>query len=133
MPNGWVGFDLDSTLAKYYPGQYPRIGEPIQAVVDLYERVRANGYEVRIVTARVDDRLLFLYENTPEGMEDYIQEDQKQRDLVTQWCKEYLGETPRVTNCKDFDMILLIDDRALQVERNTGRILGEVPYHLCKH
>jgi hypothetical protein len=30
-----------------------------------------------------------------------------------------------ITNCKDFAMVELYDDRCVQVEANTGRLIGQ--------
>lgn len=50
---GWIGFDLDGTLATYdgWKG-WDHIGDPIQKTVDLAKSFIAKGIEVRILTAR---------------------------------------------------------------------------------
>ena len=106
MPQfGWVGFDLDGTLAQYHGWQGgEHIGEPIPSMVAELIRWREDGYEVRIMTARACD---------PE-----------QVPFVQDWCQKHLGFVPEVTNKKDYGMIRLYDDRAVAVESNTGRTLG---------
>jgi hypothetical protein len=42
------------------------------------------------------------------------------------WCKRHLGQILPVTHEKDWDMVMLLDDRARQVERDTGRVF-------CRH
>jgi hypothetical protein len=96
--NGWIGVDLDGTLAHYdrWRGDY-HIGEPIPAMVNRVKRWLSEGREVRILTART----LFK--------------------PVRAWCKQHLGTILHITNRKDQRMIELWDDRAVQVIRNTGK------------
>lgn len=102
--SGWIGFDLDGTLADDRHESWPEPGPPIP---EMYDRVKAlikMGIEVRIVTARA--------------------EDSRQIPIVKNWLrKQGLGDL-EVTNEKDMDMIELWDDRAVQVERNSGKPLG---------
>ena len=50
---GWIGFDLDGTLAKTMNWKsLDDIGEPIAPMVALAKKYIAEGREVRIVTAR---------------------------------------------------------------------------------
>lgn len=45
------------------------------------------------------------------------------QDVVTpieQWCEKYLGQKLPVTCSKDFGMLELWDDRAIQIVSNTG-------------
>jgi hypothetical protein len=102
---GWIGVDLDGTLAKYdgWKG-VQHIGEPIPAMVARVKAWRAAGREVRIFTARVFGR----------GA------DEATAPIVA-WCIQHLGEALPVTNVKDFGMIELWDDRAVQIIPNTGR------------
>jgi hypothetical protein len=62
---------------------------------------------VRIVTARVSNA-------NP-------QENNRQRTLIQVWCMKHIGKLLPVTNCKDYAMVELWDDRAVQVIPNTGR------------
>ena len=48
------------------------------------------------------------------------------RRAIEMWCKRHLGQILPVTFEKDWDMVLLLDDRARQVERDTGRVF-------CRH
>ena len=43
--------------------------------------------------------------------------------IIKRWCKQHIGRELEVTNVKDFGMIELWDDRAIQVKKNTGRII----------
>lgn len=104
---GWIGVDLDGTLAEYHGWGDGTIGVPIPAMVDRIKRWLAGGIEVRIVTARVSDG--------PGRSADI------QRLLIEQWCETNIGQKLLVTNCKDFAMVELWDDRAVQVIPNTGK------------
>jgi hypothetical protein len=55
MNQGWIGVDLDGTLAYYdhWRGA-EHIGEPIPAMLERVKRWLADGKDVRIFTARVD-------------------------------------------------------------------------------
>ena len=114
---GWVGVDLDGTLARYVSGQWPVIGEPIKPMVDLVRRLLKDGREVRIMTARVGG--MFKLNATERERDDAA----VQHNAVTEWCLVHLGTTLAVTAVKDYDMAVLLDDRAVTVEENTGRIL----------
>ena len=105
---GWIGVDLDATLAEYhgYPGA-GIIGEPVPAMVERVKRWLAAGKDVRIFTARVSG-----------------EDVEKERAAIKAWCREHLGKELPVTNVKDADMVVLYDDRAVRVEKNTGRLLG---------
>jgi len=70
----------------------------------------ANGYQVRIVTARVNP----------------MDPDWKKWETAIQiWCKKHLGVAIPVTCSKDYEMIALYDDRAKQVIPNTGILVEE--------
>ena len=103
--NGWLGVDFDSTLAIYHPGQYPELGEPVPKMVEHVKQWLKGGYEVRIVTARASE---------PDQVK-----------LIEEWCLKHVGRKLRVTDKKDFDMLYLFDDRCIQVERNTGRLITD--------
>lgn len=109
---GWIGVDLDGTLAKYdgYKG-LTHIGEPIAAMVERVKRWLADGWEVRIMTARVSQS---VYRPTPEDVFRATQ-------VIQDWCLEHIGQRLKVTCIKDFEMVALWDDRAVQVIPNTGR------------
>lgn len=102
---GWIGVDFDGTLARYpMPGGVHQLGDPIPAMLERVLDWLNAGKDVRIFTARAD---------TPELIPPIIE-----------WCKTHLGREIPVTNVKDFGMLELYDDRAVQVEMNTGRLVG---------
>lgn len=107
--HGWIGVDLDGTLAAYGQGDYipTEIGEPLQPMVERVKRWIAAGWEVQIVTARVAP---------PVGHRQLL----AIRDAIAKWTKKHIGVALPSRADKDFRMIELWDDRAVQVEPNTG-------------
>jgi hypothetical protein len=112
--DGWYGFDLDGTLARYdgWKG-IDHIGEPISAIVALIKRLHAEGKVVKIMTARVAHR-----NDTIDG--------HNARYYVCKWCAKHLGFTPDVVFQKDARMIQLYDDRVKQVLPNTGILVEDL-------
>lgn len=105
---GWIGVDLDGTLAHYESRQgVGFVGAPIGPMVDRVKRWRARGIEVRIMTARVCGQA------GPEDLAEQIA-------MIEAWCLEHLGEVLPITCIKDYSMIELWDDRAIGVIKNTG-------------
>lgn len=107
--NGWIGVDLDGTLAEYdgWKGEN-HIGRPIPLMVERVKRWIAEGKEVKIFTARV------------------WQEDSRDvRLAIHTWCEKHIGHTLEITCQKDYGMIELWDDRCVQVIPNTGVTVQE--------
>lgn len=102
--DGWIGVDLDGTLAEYHGWNAGKIGAPIPAMVERVKAWLSKGREVRIFTGRVADG----YDVAP----------------IRAWCKDNLGQELEVTSCKDKGMIELWDDKARQVKTNTGELVG---------
>ncbi len=112
MGHGWIGVDLDGTLAEYSGWQgADHIGKPIKAMLERVMRWLGDGKDVRLVTARASV------------------EDPAERNLaidaIRKWCVDHIGAELPVTDRKDFGMVELWDDRAVQVEKNTGVALVE--------
>lgn len=109
----WFGFDFDATIAHYPPKKADgMLGKPIESeVLTLLKQLVAEGHECRIVTARVGS-------GTPAEIAKITKEMQA-------WCLTYVGKELPVTAKKDYLMIVLFDDRAIQVEYNTGKLLGD--------
>jgi hypothetical protein len=114
--SGWVGVDLDGTLAFYQTGHFDPavVGAPIPKMVERVKAWLADGVEVRIFTARV----------STDGSPQRDTEAATSRAAIEAWCLEHLGAVLPVTNLKDYAMIELYDDRAVQVAQNTGEIVG---------
>jgi hypothetical protein len=99
---GWIGVDLDGTLAKYNGWKgITHIGEPIPAMVARVRRWVGRGKKVKIFTARADD--------------------EKAVTAIKKWLKKHELPDLEVTNLKDQKMIEFWDDRAVQVQKNTGK------------
>lgn len=107
---GWIGVDLDGTLATFDKWNGPTsIGEPIPLMVDRVRDWLSNGIEVRILTARVS-------KSNPQK--------DGAIDAIKEWCIKNIGTELQITSEKDYGMIELWDDRCVRVEKNTGRILS---------
>lgn len=104
MSKGWIGVDLDGTLALYDKWRGPEhIGQPVPAMLARVKSWLAEGRLVKIFTARACDPLNIPY--------------------IELWLEEAGLPQLEITNTKDFSMIVLWDDRCVQVEPNTGKIL----------
>jgi hypothetical protein len=104
---GWIGCDLDGTFAHYEPGDIQKYGEtyigpPIPKMLERIKRHLARGDEVKIVTARVADGSLHVIK------------------AIQAYTELHLGRKLEVTATKDYNMIALYDDRAIQIITNTG-------------
>lgn len=110
---GWIGVDLDGTLAQYDGRRgSDHIGPPVPLMLERVKRWLAEGRTVKIFTARVAGHGLPLIGG---GTEDAI-------SPVKEWCRQHIGQELEVTNVKDFGMIELWDDHAVTVQKNTGCI-----------
>lgn len=103
---GWIGVDFDGTLAEFDIWRGPdHVGRPIQTMVDRVKHWLENDQEVRIFTARA---------NLPDSVV-----------AIENFCLKVFGRRLPVTNQKDYLMVELWDDRAIQVIPNTGRTLSD--------
>jgi hypothetical protein len=108
--SGWIGVDLDGTIAHYDKWiNVTHIGRPIAPMVDRVKQWLREGREVRIFTARMAgpkaDRIRF-------------------QEALTQWLLAAGLPHLEATNVKDFRMVELWDDRAVQVKFNEGTPIG---------
>lgn len=109
---GWIAFDLDGTLAAYHGWKgVDHVGEPIRPMVERLRAYRAEGWEVRILTARVADPA----------------EAEVAQAVIERWCLRHVGEALPVTCVKDRGLVRLYDDRAVEVGFNTGRLVRDFP------
>jgi len=118
MENGWVGVDLDGTIARYDGWKGPNIiGEPIPKMVERVKCWLNDGMDIRIMTARARP-------SNPD------------RDIaikaIEKWCTKHIGKKLPITWEKDYQMISLWDDRTVQVIPNTGIALQEYFEELVK-
>ena len=115
---GGVAFDLDGSLAYYdhFRG-VDHIGEPIPASVAKVKALRKEGVDVRIFTARVSPITLAGRARDAKEAEDEL------RRVITaiyKWMVEHLGEPLPITCTKDYQMVVMYEDRAIQLIPNTG-------------
>lgn len=99
--------DLDRTLAKYdgWKGAHV-IGEPIKPMLELVKKWLREGKTIKIFTARA---------NRPDNIQ-----------YVDEWLVDNGIGGLEVTNIKGEDLFCIFDDRCVQVEPNTGKILGDI-------
>ena len=100
MVSGWIGIDLDGTLAQYDGWRDGEIGVPVPLMLQRVKEWIAKGITVKIVTARA---------NVPDMI-----------PPVQDWLEAHGLPRLEVTAIKDFSMIELWDDRCVPVETNTG-------------
>lgn len=99
----WIGVDLDGTLAQYSGWQgLDHVGKPVPVMLARVRYWLAEGYTVKIFTARATA-------------------GERGTEPIKKWLAENGLPDLEITNCKDFAMIELWDDRAVQVVANTGK------------
>jgi len=100
---GWIGVDLDGTLAKQggWKG-ITFIGEPIPKMVARVRRWLGRRQKVKIFTARADSKEAVA--------------------AIKKWLEKHKIPDMEVTNVKDKSMIEFWDDKAVAVEKNTGEV-----------
>jgi hypothetical protein len=109
MQQGWIGVDLDGTLAEYDARRgIEHIGRIVQPMLNRVRSWLNAGITVKIFTARATDATL--------------------TSLVKPWLRDHNLPDLEVTNCKDSQLLQIWDDRAIQVEINTGHILTPRQY-----
>lgn len=131
---GWIGVDFDGTLATYDGWKGATVlGDPVPAMVERVKRWLSEGREVRIFTARAWPVTMAV----PEGGDDWTElsvlpgADLRRSNeaidacaAITRWCEQHIGRALSITCVKDFGMVELWDDRAVQVHPNTGEPVG---------
>jgi len=104
--SGHIDIDLDGTLAEYHGWNGGKIGKPVERMAKRVRGWIAQGVPIHILTARAAS-------------------NNKDRDeqiaKVRAWFRENFGKDVVVTAEKDFETMEIWDDRAVQVEKNTGR------------
>lgn len=98
---GWIGVDLDGTLAMSDPeAETSYIGPPVPHMIKRVQHWIETGRTVKIFTARAGNA--------------------QDEDKIHQWCSRHGLPKLEITNRKDHKMIALWDDRAVGVVKNTG-------------
>lgn len=114
--HGWIGVDLDGTLAHYdgWKGA-DHIGPPVESMLARVKQWIKDGRDVRVLTARVSH----------DGSAARMVEAQMAMIHIMGWCALHVGTVLPVTCTKDYAMIELWDDRAVTVLPNLGRTCCE--------
>lgn len=99
-----IAVDLDGTLA-HYDGYSEDIGKPIPAMMSRVKGWLKDGHSVVIFSARA--------------------KTEREKSQIRQWLEENDLPALEVTNIKKHTFRKIFDDRAVQVERNTGRLIGQ--------
>lgn len=112
----WVGFDLDGTLAKYDTWRgWDYVGEPIPAMVKIVKDLMAKGITCKVLTARASK--VSLAKNN-------IQFSQLEK-VIQDWTEKHIGIRMEVVSEKDYLLVSFYDDKCVQVEMNTGSVIGK--------
>lgn len=129
---GWVGVDFDGTLAEYtswVSGSH--VGHPVKPMIERVQRWLQAGREVRIFTARIHPLDRCVWPDDKRELHGTFIENSREDtcwesiEAIRKFCKQHVGFYLPITNVKDFGMIELWDDRAVQVRPNTGEQVGE--------
>jgi len=100
------GVDLDGTLAEYHG--WKGIGHVGKAIPKMLNKVKGwmdEGIRIVIFTARADD---------PDSIE-----------AIVEWLEDNGIGGLEITNIKSSDISRFYDDKAIQVKRNEGDLLGD--------
>lgn len=135
---GWYGFDLDGTLAKYDGWRgIDHIGEPVKPMVELIRRMHDEGKVVKIMTARVAPKEKPETKPSPyrtgnwciqePGVQTWALKDEwTPLEFIQEWCYRVLGFIPEIVYQKDHLMLELYDDRVKQVVPNEGWLVEDI-------
>jgi hydroxymethylpyrimidine pyrophosphatase-like HAD family hydrolase len=111
MSKAWIGVDLDGTLATYEPDSGTwEIGKPIAPMVQRIKDWLSQGFTVKIMTARYSEAV----------------DPAVTAKIIQRWLEQQGLPPLEVTATKDFGMMQLWDDRAVQVVPNTGEPVGDL-------
>ena len=112
----WVGFDLDGTVAGYDTWKgWDHIGPPIPKMINLIKDLLNKGIKCKILTARASKVSLARNNIQLAQMEKVIQD----------WTEKHIGVRLPVVTEKDCYMVSFYDDKCVQVQMNTGDVIGK--------
>ena len=112
---GWIGIELDGTLAYsdvYSPVAMSEIGAPVTDMVAHVKDLLSQDVDVRIFTSRGSEM-------------DKLQRAMSDEQIYT-WCLTHLGVTLPVTNVMDHMCLHITGARFFRNIRNSGLILQEI-------
>jgi hypothetical protein len=119
---GVILVDLDGTLAHYdgWKGE-EHIGDPIPEMVNKIKQDHSEGYRLKIFTARVCNHVhwVSLIDN---------KDLKRNYSIVLEWLKkhniiQFLDKNEPIAITKNWEVVEIWDDRAKQIELNTGRFI----------
>lgn len=121
-PGSWIGCDLDGTCAKYAEiVPIDVIGEPLWPMIERMRVWVQHNIDVRMMTARMP-----LPGQTMKCLVTGRHWSYAEMNVVIgNWSERLVGKRLIGTCIKDFYMVELWDDRAIQMVPNTGRTLAE--------
>ena len=109
----WIAIDLDGTLADYRGHYDPyTIGDPIPVMAARVQGWRSQGEKLCIYTARISEA---------NDARDLV----RVKKAIQDWCMKHLRCQLPITCIKHHGIKAFYDDRAVQVEKNTGRLIGD--------
>lgn len=129
---GHIAVDFDGTMSHYDQWVGPaHVGAPIAKMIERIKGWLAAGKEVRVFTARAYPIALWA----PGGvigpdwlvpMQHSIRgaECEQAIHAIRQFCAQHIGHVLPITCIKDYSTDEIYDDRACQVEKNTGELVG---------
>jgi hypothetical protein len=127
----WVGVDFDATLFEYHEWvKWDSFGKIIPVMRDRVLAYLESGTNVRIVTARIGlPQYIHPYSgpiyNWQKNSVCKVSGEMFSDEMMIRAMQAHMvdnGLPPLWVQCfKDYNMIRLYDDRAVQVEPNTGR------------
>lgn len=103
-----IYIDFDGTIATQKDGYQREIGEPIMPMIDRINKWIKQGHNITIFTARAENM------NISEKLD------------IEMFCVKYFGRVLPITAIKHHECDLYIDDKAIRVERNTGKLLNNI-------
>lgn len=134
---GWIGVDFDGTLVHYDKWRgADHVGSPVLPMIERVGALIHSGYDVRIFTARIwpilhvpvdldASPLVWLPSHGGAFGNPKRNENAKLAvKVIRRWAFETYQRILPITCVKDFEMVALFDDRAVQVVPNEGRIVG---------
>ena len=117
MTELWIGFDFDGTLVGP-PSNGRTHGDDIESMVSLLKLFISNGITVKIFSARAGNPY--------------------SRQIVQNWLDSRGLPNVPITDTKDFNLALIIDDLAITVKNGTiitpidtvNHILSKLNFHI---
>lgn len=104
---GWVGVELDGTLAHYEPNQDAlAIGAPVEKMLKRVRQWLMLDVNVRLFTARAADATML--------------------PVMEAWLREHDLQKMKITCEKDFMMSQFWDDCGIHVVTNTGEVAAQL-------